>query len=366
MGAVTDITERKLAEEELQQLVDFVPQISVVLGSDGKWIYANRVAREYLGLTLEEFRSVDVLGRAVHPDDKEKMRTVREQGMSANGPFELETRLRGKDGAYRWFLVRYNPLVEGGRVRRWYASATEIESRKQEEEQVRKENVRLEERTRIAQELHDTLLQTFLSASMQLSVALDGVSQDSMVKPRLYRILEIMNQGLAEGRNTIRDLRSSGSDTTDLALALSAVPQELAGHSDIDFRVSVSGRKQPLLPPIEREVYRIGREALVNAFCHSQAKRVECEVEYSDTDLRIRVCDDGCGIDPQVLYAGRDGHWGLAGMRERATRIGGLLKISSAVTSGTEVQLSIPSRIAFQLSPVDHSLSVVKLRPTGD
>jgi PAS domain S-box-containing protein len=365
-GAVTDITERKLAEEELQQLVDFVPQISVVLGSDGKWIYANRIAREYLGLTLEEFRAVDVLGAAVHPDDMEKMRTVRKQGMSANGPFELETRLRGKDGVYRWFLVRYNPLVEGGRVRRWYASATEIESRKQEEEQVRKENVRLEERTRIAQELHDTLLQTFLAASMQLSVALDGVPQDSTVKPRLDRILEIMNQGIAEGRNTIRDLRSSDCDIADLVLALSTVPQGLAGYSDIDFHVNVNGQQQPLQPSIEREIYRIGREALVNAFCHSQAKRVEFELEYSDTDLRMRVRDDGCGIDPQVLHAGRDGHWGLPGMRERASRIGGLLNISSTASSGTEVRLSIPSGIAFQLSPADHSSSMVKLRPTGD
>ena len=207
--------------------------------------------------------------------------------------------------------------------------------------------MRLEERTRIAQELHDTLLQTFLAASMQLSVALDGVPQDSTVKPRLDRILEIMNQGIAEGRNTIRDLRSCDSDTADLVLALSTVPQGLAGHSDIDFRVNVSGQQQPLQPSIEREVYRIGREALVNAFCHSQAKRVEFELEYSDTDLHMRVRDDGCGIHPQVLHAGRDGHWGLAGMRERATRIGGLLNISSSADAGTEVQLSIPSGIAF-------------------
>src|SRR5262249_51470618 len=139
--------------------VDFVPQVIVVLGPDGNWIHANRVAREYAGLTLDEYRSEDVIGGGVHADDAERMRAAQTHALSKSDPFELEARLRGKDGVYRWFLFRYNPLVEQGRIRRWYASATEIESRKQEEERVRKENVRLEERTRIAQELHDTLLQ---------------------------------------------------------------------------------------------------------------------------------------------------------------------------------------------------------------
>ncbi len=353
LGAVTDITERKRIEEELQQLVDLVPQVIVVLGPDGKWIHANRVAREYIGLPVDEYRSVDMIGRVIHPDDAETTRAARDRGLSGTTPFETEARLRGKDGVYRWFLFRYNPLVEHGSVRRWYGTATEIESRKQEEERVRKENVRLEERTRIAQELHDTLLQTFMSASMQLAAALNGIPPDSLVKPKLDRMLQIMDQGIEEGRNTIQDLRSSDSGTLDLVLALSGVQQEFAVQADIDFRVVVGGGQRPLQPLIRHEVYRIGREALVNAFCHSRAKCVELELEYADSDLRMRIRDNGCGIDPQMLYEGREGHWGIVGMRERATRIGGLLKISSSAASGTDVQLSIPSGIAFQLSPVD-------------
>src|SRR5579864_9177312 len=184
VGTVIDVTERKRAEQELQQLVDFVPQLIVVLDSDGKVIHANRVAREYTGLTLEEFRSLDVIGRVIHPDDVERVRAARKHGLAGSEPFELDARLLGKDGIHRWFLGRYNPFVEEGRVRRWYVSATEIESRKQEEERVRKENVRLEERTRIAQELHDTLLQTFISASLHLSGALLDVADDSPVRPQ--------------------------------------------------------------------------------------------------------------------------------------------------------------------------------------
>src|SRR5262249_37126840 len=124
---------------------------------------------------------------------------------------------------------------------------------------------------------------------------------------------------------------------------------------DIDFHVNVLGRQQLLNPLIQQEIYRIGREALLNAFCHSGAKRIEVELEYADQNLQMRVRDDGIGINPHVLRNGREGHWGLAGMRERAERIGGLLKISSSPDHGTEVRLSIPSGIAFQFSAVKNS-----------
>jgi PAS domain S-box-containing protein len=340
-------TERKRAEQELRQLVDFVPQLIVVFDSDGKVIHANRVAREYTGLTLQEFRSMDVFGMVIHPDDVEKAGAQRKHGFAGSEPFELDARLRGKDGIHRWFLGRYNPLVEEGRVRRWYVSATEIESRKQEEERVRKENVRLEERTRIAQELHDTLLQTFQSASLHLSAALYGIGQDSPVRPQFDRILQLMQQGVQEGRDAIQDLRTSESHTADLVLALSRIRQELDVEPVIDFQVIQAGQQKQFPPGIQHEIYRIGREALVNAFSHSGAKRVELELEYSDNKLHMRIRDDGRGMDPQVLEKGRDGHWGLAGMRERATRIGGLLKILSSATAGTEIQLSIPLERSF-------------------
>ena len=146
VGAVTDVTERKHAEEELQQLVDFVRHIITVLSSNGKITYANRVAREYTGLTLDEYRSLDVLARVIHPDDLEKMRTLRERGLSANNPFEIEARTLRRDGACRWFLYRYNPLRdEHGQITRWYVTGTDIEDRKRCEERLQQENVALRE-----------------------------------------------------------------------------------------------------------------------------------------------------------------------------------------------------------------------------
>ena len=338
---------RRRAEDELHQLVDFLPQVILVIGPDGGILHANRVAREYTGLTLDEYRSLDVIGRVIHHDDAQRMRTLRERAFSGSAPFKLEARMLGKDGLYRWFLFRYNPLVEGGRVGRWYCTATEIDARKLEEARVWQENVRLEERTRIAQELHDTLLQSVIGASMQLGAAVASPASDSLVRSKLGGILELIEQGIEEGRKAIQSLRTPDSSTLDLVEALSGVQQEFALRPDMDFRVSVIGQQQPLLPPIKHELYRIGREALANAFCHSGAPRVECQLEYTDSVLLMRVRDNGCGIDPQVLGPGRAGHWGLTGMRERAMRIGGLLNISSSSSAGTEVQVSVPRSVAF-------------------
>jgi signal transduction histidine kinase/ligand-binding sensor domain-containing protein len=214
---------------------------------------------------------------------------------------------------------------------------------------------RLAERTRIAQDLHDTLLQGVISASMQLHVAVDRLPDDSTAKPPLGRVLQLMGQVIEEGRNAVRGLRSSHSDSLDLEQAFSRIRQEVAVPNDtsenMGFRVIVGGRPRPLRPIIRDEVYRIGREALVNAFRHSQAKNIEVEVEYVASRLRILIRDDGCGIAPQLLQSGRDGHWGLPGMRERAERIGGRLKLRSRVAAGTEVELSVPGYVAFQIRP---------------
>jgi signal transduction histidine kinase len=207
---------------------------------------------------------------------------------------------------------------------------------------------RLAERTRIAQELHDTLLQGFLSASMQLHVADDQLPQDSPAKPLMNRVLTLMGRVIDEGRNAVRGLRSGHDDSYDLGQAFSRVAQELVIQQEVDFRVVIEGLPRALHPVIRDEVYRIGRESLVNAFRHSRANKIEVEVDYSASNLRILVRDNGCGIDPQVLRAGRDGHWGLPGMRERAEKVGAKLRLWSRAAAGTEVELTVPGQIAFQ------------------
>ena len=207
---------------------------------------------------------------------------------------------------------------------------------------------RLAERTRIAQELHDTLLQGFLSASMQLHVADDQLPADSPAKPLMRRVLTLMARVIDEGRNAVRGLRSADDVSCDLGQMFSRVAQELVVQQQVDFRVVMEGLPRALHPVIRDEVYRIGRESLMNAFRHSRATKIEVEVDYSSSNLRILVRDNGCGIDPQVLRAGRDGHWGLPGMRERAEKVGAKLRLWSRVAAGTEVELTVPGHVAFQ------------------
>jgi signal transduction histidine kinase len=182
---------------------------------------------------------------------------------------------------------------------------------------------------------------------MQLHVAADRLPEASPVKPSLSRVLQLMGQVIDEGRNAVRGLRSPDSGSSDLAEAFSRIQGELGIEERIDFRVIVEGQPRPLHPLLRDEIYRIGREALVNALRHARAKKIAIEVEYSSSRLRILVHDDGCGIDPQVLHSGRDGHWGLSGMRERAERIGGGLHVWSGAAAGTEIELSVPSHAAF-------------------
>ena len=208
---------------------------------------------------------------------------------------------------------------------------------------------RLAERTLIAQELHDTLLQGFLSASMQLNVAVDQLPVDSAMKSRLGTVLELMRQVIDEGRNALRGLRSTNvKGSLDLEESFSRLQQELGVAEEIRFRVIVEGSSRPLRPVVRDEVYRIGRESVANAFRHARPRNIEVDVAYLTNYLRILVRDDGCGIDPEVLQSGREGHWGLSGMRERADRIGARLKVLSRVGSGTEVELIVPSQVAFQ------------------
>jgi ligand-binding sensor domain-containing protein/signal transduction histidine kinase len=214
---------------------------------------------------------------------------------------------------------------------------------------------RLTERTRIAQELHDTLLQGFLSASMQVHVAADILPADSQAKPILARAIQLMGQVIDEGRIAVRGLRSSPSITLDLEHAFSIIPRELVPEptagtragSPPEFQVIVDGERRPLRPLLRDDVYRIGREAVANAFRHARAKNIELELKYSPRSLRLLVRDNGCGIDPKILRSGRDGHWGLSGMKERADRIGAPFHVWSSASAGTEIELTVPGQIAF-------------------
>jgi len=224
---------------------------------------------------------------------------------------------------------------------------------------------RLAERTRIAQELHDSLLQGFVGVSMQIAVAVEQLPADSPAKPQLKRVVKTIGKVIEEGRNTVLGLRSSGNnDFANLERQFSELRQDLDASGQTDFRIIVEGLPKPLCPAIADEVYHICREAVINAFRHSKSRKIEVEIEYAARDFRIAVRDDGIGIDQKIIESGRENHWGLSGMRERAEKIGALLKVLSRADAGTEIELSVPNKIAFETrEPTGSFKWLAKLNP---
>src|SRR5262249_33596876 len=154
--------------EDIYSIADAIRQSIVVLTPDGETLYANRAALDYIGVTADEANNKGFLARAFHLDDVCRVREMRRIGLLEGLPFELEMRSLFKNGQYRWQLVQYNPMKDGhGRIIRWYATATDVEDRKRTEE-LRLEE-RVNERTRIARELHDTLLQSCQGLLLKLS-----------------------------------------------------------------------------------------------------------------------------------------------------------------------------------------------------
>jgi signal transduction histidine kinase len=237
-------------------------------------------------------------------------------------------------------------------------------------------DARVGERTRIARELHDTLLQSFQGLLLRLQTASELLAAQRPAEGRehLDGAIDQAAKAITEGRKAVQGLRASTVEGNDLARAISSVGDELAtrgspGHTPT-FSLAVEGRTRDLHPIVRDEIYKIAAEALRNAFRHAQAKRVEVEIRYDDGQLRLRLRDDGRGIDPGVLADhAREGHYGLRGMPERAALIGGKLAVWSEVTAGTEVELRVPGKAAYAAGPRRFSLSrlVAKIRvPTGD
>jgi signal transduction histidine kinase/ligand-binding sensor domain-containing protein len=213
---------------------------------------------------------------------------------------------------------------------------------------------RVNERTRIARELHDTLLQSFQGLILRFQSARDQLpAHPAKAVEALDAALDRADQAIAEGRDAIQNLRSSTPTSNELAQAITSLAEELTSGPEkgsATFRMSVEGSPRDLHPIVRDDIYRIAREALRNAFRHAQARLIEAEVTYGARELRVRIRDDGLGIDSQHLNAGRARHWGLTNMRERAQQIGSELRLFSELGAGTEVELRIPDSVAYMPS----------------
>lgn len=214
---------------------------------------------------------------------------------------------------------------------------------------------RLEERERIARDLHDTLLQSFNGLLLRFQAVSNLLpARPEEAKQRVDSAIEHASNAITEGRDAVHELRSGGLPTIDLAQAINYFGNELlnspVSENPPEFRVQVEGSPRVLNPIVRDEVYRIATEALRNAIRHAKARRIEVEIHHDEQQLRLRIRDDGKGIDPGGLDGDRSpGHWGLPGMRERATLMGGKFQVWSELDSGTEIELSVPATSAYAM-----------------
>jgi signal transduction histidine kinase len=210
---------------------------------------------------------------------------------------------------------------------------------------------RLAERTRIARDLHDTFLQTIQASKLVADDALDPSADPSRVYHAVEKLSAWLEQAMREGRAALNSLRTSTTERNDLAEAFRQATENGQIRGSTEAALSVVGDARDMHPIVRDEVYRIGFEAIRNAFLHSQASRLEVELQYGH-DLTLRVRDNGIGIEPTVANQGKDGHFGIRGMRERAARLGAQFTIVSSPTSGTEMTVVVPGRIVFRKSAV--------------
>jgi len=208
---------------------------------------------------------------------------------------------------------------------------------------------RLEERERIARDLHDTLLQSVQGLILKFHAVSKQIPADTPAYNALDKTLDHADEVLAEGRARIQNLRVNPVSLNDLPAAFRSIAEETSQGRETIFKTVVEGRVRDLHPLVLEECYCIGREAIINALTHSKGQQIELEITYDSRQFRLRVRDNGRGIDPKILEeGGRPGHWGLQGMRERAQKIGGQLKFWSRPETGTEVELSVPGATAYQ------------------
>jgi signal transduction histidine kinase len=222
-------------------------------------------------------------------------------------------------------------------------------------------NERLAERTRMARDLHDTFLQTIQGSKLVADHALKPSTDPAQMRGALEQLSVWLERATREGRTALNSLRTATAQTNDLAEALRRVTKDELIPSSTAVTFSVVGDAREMHPIVRDEIYRIGYEAIRNACTHSGASQLEVELRYAH-DLALRVSDNGTGIDPAIADGGKDGHFGLQGMRERAARIGGNLTLGSSSNSGTEIKLVVPGDIVFRKVTAVHRTLLTRIK----
>jgi signal transduction histidine kinase len=299
----------------------------------------------------------------VHPDDRARLEQIIDRISQISlepisnhitvdrRDFHYEHRLLMPDGRVKYTRVAGRAIRDSCGDTEFVGAVTDVTAAKEAERELL--DARVGERTRIARELHDTLLQSFHGLLLRFQTVSHLLPERPIeAKVKLDSAIAQAADAITEGRDAVQGLRESKVQGNDVAQALSTLGEELANdstnHPPAAFHVSVEGEARNLQRILLDYIYKIAAEAMRNALMHADAQHVAVEVRYDKEQFRLRVRDDGKGIDPAVLSRqGRVGHYGLHGMRERATAMGAKLEVCSEVGAGTAVELCVPACKAY-------------------
>jgi len=350
IGIGRDITERKRAETESRALIDAIPQQIWSGPPDGTLDYCNDRWRSYIGLELEDLRG-DGWQTMLHPDDRERVLNAWHESVANGTPYEQEERHRGADGTYRWFLARGLPLRNAeGRIVRWYGTNTDIEDRKQAEEELRRLSGQLlrlqdEERRGIARDLHDSTGQDLVAlATMlgQLRASIPSVERKS--RRLVSKCKKLADRCIRDVRTLSYVLHPPVLDAAGLGDAIRDYVNGFTKRSGIRVELELSPRVGRMPQDVELALFRVVQEALTNIQRHSGSQRAEIRIDRN-SDLTLEISDRGHGTSVSRQRRKEEPRLGIGvgvpSMQERVNLIGGRFEIDST-SHGTTVRVAIP------------------------
>jgi len=354
-----DVTERKRLDNELRRSQAYLIAAQE-LGKTGSW--ARRLSTGEMYWSEETFRIFGVdpatvprrelLSQLWHADDRESADHTIDEAAREKRNYEMDVRIRRPDGATRYVHVRGQPVfAPSGEADEFIGVVMDITDRKRTERALRRARERalearfgavLEERTRLARDIHDTLLQGFTGIALKLVAASNHVSGPPESIAALRDLIGLAQQTLMDARRAVWDLRAPVLAGHDFPAALRTAAEDCVRGTTLELEYDVGGVPRPLDPDIEAVLVRVAQEAITNVVKHAAARTIRVRLSFDLRRVRLTVIDDGRGFVVASDFHAYGGHWGLLGMRERAGQVRGKLSLHSTPGHGTEVVILVP------------------------
>ena len=373
--SMMDITERKRLDNELRRSQAYLIAAQE-MGKTGSW--SRRISTEEMYWSEEVFRifgldpKARVPSREIerthlwHPDDREFANRTVNEAIRHKRNYELDARIVRSDGSTRYVHIQGQPVIDPtGEMDEFIGVIMDITERKRTERALRRARERvlqarfaavLDERTRLARDIHDTLLQGFTGIALKLVAASSRVTEPPESVAALRDLIGLAQQTLIDARRAVWDLRSPALAAGDFPAAVRSAAEDCVRGTTLELEYDVGGPPRPVNPDVEAVVIRVTQEAITNVVKHAGARTVRVRLSFEARRVRLSVIDDGRGFAVASDFQAYGGHWGLLGMRERASQVHGKLSLRSTPGLGTEVMLLAPYAPGHR-SPATHAAS---------